>query len=306
VDDNIRKVGVMTTPSAANIGRTRLTGNIGVEITGVDTAGQLADDAVAAVRQALIAHKVVFLRDQELDYQSQVRFARRLGEVTLGHPIYDAPADRPALREMDSRQGTRANHWHTDLTFIDRPPALALLHAKLIPPVGGDTMWANTAAAYRDLPVELRELADRLRIVHSNDSDYTADTVAGRRDYISSIFETEHPAVRVHPENGERSLLLGGFARDVVGLSPAAGRDLIRTLQEYATKPEYTVRWQWRVGDLAIWDNRATMHYAVYDYGTAHRRAERVTTVGEIPIGVDGRPSTTLSGDTTSYSAGAA
>jgi alpha-ketoglutarate-dependent taurine dioxygenase len=110
--------------------------------------------------------------------------------------------------------------------------------------------------------------------------------------------------VRVHPETGERSLVLGGFARTVAGFSPQASRDLIRVLQEYVTRPEQTVRWQWRVDDLAIWDNRATQHYAIFDYGTEHRRGERVTVAGPTPVGVDGRPSVALKGNASAYYAG--
>ncbi|WP_210582774.1 TauD/TfdA family dioxygenase [Streptomyces sp. GESEQ-4] len=301
----------MTTLLAFDVRVRPLTGNVGAEISGVDTSGPLPEEIVSRVRQALHDHKVVFLRGQTLDYRQQAEFAGRLGQLTLSHPIYDAPDGRPHVREMDSRQGTRANHWHTDLTFIERPPAYALLHAKVIPPVGGDTIWANTAAAYASLPDELRDMADRLRIVHSNDSDFTDETYAhraaqgDREHYVSQAYEAEHPAVRVHPDTQERSLLLGGFARRVVGYGPQASRDLIRALQEYVVKPEHTVRWQWRVGDLAIWDNQSTQHYAVYDYGTAHRRAERVTVAGPPPVGVDGRPGLTLRGDTSAYSGAA-
>lgn len=291
---------------ATGVGITRLAGNIGAEISGVDAGAPLSDETVATVRQALLEHKVVFLRDQDLTYDRQVAFAERLGELTLGHPIYDAPDGRPHLREIDSAQGTRANHWHADLTFVDRPPAIMLLRAVVIPPVGGDTLWANAVAAYNSLPDELRDLADRLRIVHSNDSDYTHDTVRARLDYVSYIFEAEHPAVHVHPETGERALLVGGFARSVVGMSPQAGRDLIRLLQEHITKPEHTVRWKWRVGDMAIWDNRATQHYAIFDYGTERRRGERITVVGSVPVGVDGRPGVLLRGDASGYYAGSA
>ncbi|WP_428963773.1 TauD/TfdA dioxygenase family protein [Micromonospora fluostatini] len=290
-------------PPQTEIGVTRLAGAIGAEITGVDAAGPLGDDVIARIRAALLEHKVVFLRDQRLDYARQVEFAQRFGELTKGHPIFAPPQEKPYLREIDSAQGTRANHWHTDLTFVDRPPALALLHAVVIPPVGGDTMWANAVAAYHALPTELRDLADRLRVVHSNDSDYTdATVVRDKLDYVSTIFETEHPAVRVHPETGERALVLGGFATRISGLSPQASRDVLRALQDYVTRPEHTVRWRWRVGDLAIWDNRATQHYAIYDYGTAHRRCERVTVSGDVPVGVDGRPAVVLRGDMSRYS----
>jgi len=299
-----------TIASPVQIGVRRLAGNIGAEITGVDTGTELSDDTIAQIRQALLDHKVVFLRGQNLDYQRQVAFAERLGPLTLGHPTLSSPPDQPFLEEIDSRKGTRANHWHTDVTFVDRPPAFTLLHAVVIPPVGGDTLWANTATAYQSLPAELRDLADRLRIVHTNDYDYAAvayreerdDVIrAMRQQFVSTVYETEHPAVRVHPETEERSLVLGGFARTVAGFSPQASRDLIRILQEYATRPEHTVRWQWRVDDLAIWDNRATQHYAIFDYGQEHRRGERVTVAGPVPVGVDGRPSVALKGEASAY-----
>lgn len=274
---------------------TPLAGNIGAEVSGVDAVGVVSDETIATVRSALLEHKAIFLRDQHLDYDSQVRFAQRFGELAIGHPIFKAPTERPALRALDSEDGAWANHWHTDLTFLLRPPAFAFLYCKLIPAVGGDTIWANAATGYAQLPSQLRELANRLRIVHSNDSDYTDETVASRADYISTRFETEHPAVRVHPETGEPSLLLGGFTRRVVGLTPQASRDVIRALQDYATRPEQTVRWHWRVGDLAIWDNQATLHYAIRDYGSARRRVERVTVAGVAPVGIDGVPSRVLS-----------
>jgi taurine dioxygenase len=293
-----------------------LAGAIGAELSGVDTGGHVSDDAVAQIRQALLDHKVVFLRDQHLNYASQVAFAERLGPLTLGHPTLASPPEQPFLEEIDSAKGVRANYWHTDVTFVDRPPAFTLLHAVVIPPVGGDTLWTSTVAAYESLPAELRDLADRLRIVHTNEYDYTA--VSGRgervddalnerqREFVSTIYQTEHPAVRVHPETGERSLVLGGFARTVAGFSPQASRDLIRILQEHVTRPENTVRWKWRVDDLAIWDNRATQHYAIFDYGTAHRRGERVTVAGPVPVGIDGRPSVALKGEAAAYYRGAA
>ncbi len=304
-----------TISTRTRIGIRRLAGHIGAEITGADAGTELGDDTIAQVRQALLDHKVVFLRDQSLDYARQVAFAERLGPLTLGHPTLASPPHQPFLEEIDSRKGTRANHWHTDVTFVDRPPAFTLLHAVVIPPVGGDTIWANTVTAYQSLPAELRDLADRLRIVHTNDHDYAAvygrgervdpATEAAQREFLSTVYETEHPAVRVHPETAEPSLVLGGFARTVLGFSPQASRDLIRILQEYVTRPEQTLRWRWREGDLAIWDNRATQHYAIFDYGNAHRRGERVTVAGPVPVGVDGRPSVPLKGDASTYYAGA-
>jgi taurine dioxygenase len=258
----------------------------------------------------------VFLRDQSLDYGRQVAFAQRLGPLTLGHPTIASPPGQPYLEEIDSLKGGKANYWHTDVTFVDRPPAFTLLHATVIPPVGGDTIWANTVSAYLSLPGELRELADRLRVVHTNEFGYARPFVPGEKadpvllaahqEFVSTVYETEHPLVRVHPETAERSLILGGFAKAVAGLSPQASRDLIRVFQDYITRPEHTVRWQWRAGDLAIWDNRGTQHYAIADYGPAHRRGERVTVAGPVPVGVDGRESTAIKGDAAAYYAGGA
>ncbi|HWC38707.1 MAG TPA: TauD/TfdA family dioxygenase, partial [Acidimicrobiales bacterium] len=272
---------------------------------------------VAQIRRALVTHRVGFLRGQRLDYEAQVRFARRFGDLTLGHPTLASPPDQPHLEEIDSGAGVRTNFWHTDVTFVDRPPAFTMLRGVVIPEVGGDTIWANTVSAYQDLSPELRELADKLRIVHTNAQGYSSvaestgensessKAVAGhRRQFVSTVYQTEHPAVRLHPETGERSLVLGGWANKVVGLSPQSSRDLIRLLQEFVVRPENTVRWRWQVGDLAIWDNRATQHYAIHDYGTAHRRGERVTVAGPVPVGVDGRPSVALKGDATAYYAG--
>jgi len=305
----------MTETLITSVHVTALAGNIGAEITGVDTGSRLSDGALAVIRQALLDHKVVFLRGQNLDYDREVAFAQRLGPLTLGHPTIASPPGQPLLEEIDSRKG-KVNYWHTDVTFVERPPAFTLLHLVVSPPVGGDTLWANTVSAYQSLPAELRDLADRLRVRHTNEYDYARPfikaedldpaVVKAYEEFVSVVYETEHPLVRVHPETSERSLVLGGFARNVVGFTPQASRDLIRVFQEYITRPEHTIRWRWREGDLAIWDNRATQHYAIADYGDARRRGERVTVAGPVPVGVDGRPSAAIKGDASAYYAGGA
>jgi taurine dioxygenase len=267
---------------------------------------------VAKIRQALLDHKVVFLRGQSLNYRRQVAFAERLGPLTLGHPTLASPPGQPLLEEIDSLKGGKVNYWHTDVTFVDRPPAFTLLHAVVIPPVGGDTLWANTVTAYESLPPELRDLADRLRVLHTNDFDYARTFNRGERvdpalaaaheEFVSTVYETEHPLVRVHPETSQRSLVLGGFARTVLGFGPQASRDLIRLLQEYITRPEHTVRWRWREGDLAIWDNRATQHYAVADYDDHPRLMHRITVAGDVPAGLAGDVSRVIQGDASAYS----
>jgi taurine dioxygenase len=220
--------------------------------------------------------------------------------------------DGRAILPIDSEQG-KANSWHTDVTFVDRPPALSLLRAITLPPYGGSTVWANTAEAYRRLPPALQALASELRAVHSNLYDYVADRppqLGGldvkeedyREEFRHLEFETEHPVVRIHPETGEPSLLLGHFVRSFTGLSSSDFHDLFTVLQRNVTRLENTVRWQWSPGDLAIWDNRSTQHYAVADYDDLPRRMHRVTVAGSIPVGIRGDTSVPRKGDASDYS----
>ena len=284
-------------------------GRIGAEIAGLDLATAIADDVIAEVRKALVRHKVIFFRDQKLDGDAHVAFARRFGPLTTAHPTVPSLQNNTHILDLDyGRTAARANVWHTDVTFVERPPFGSVLRALVIPPYGGDTLWSNTVAAYEDLPVPLRALVDQLTAVHSNAYDYAAasqltdDVKAYRAVFESTVYETVHPVVRVHPESGERALFLGGFVRQIRDLSPAESADLLRSLQAHVTRPENTVRWRWRAGDVAFWDNRATQHYAIADYGTQARHVQRVTIAGDVPVGVDGQKSRPLKGDVSRYS----
>jgi taurine dioxygenase len=209
--------------------------------------------------------------------------------------------------------GASANHWHTDVTFVERPPQFSILRAVILPPLGGDTLWANTVAGYEDIRPDLRTLAEGLRAIHTNGADYGRVDVAALKgklspeqldnltNFVSTVYETEHPVVRIHSETGEPALLLGGFAQRIKGHPSSESADLIRMLQAYVTRPENTVRWRWRPGDVAIWDNRATQHYAIKDYGKERRRMERVTTAGDPVIGIDGSASVAVQGDASAY-----
>jgi len=298
----------MSTATAVNLEIRRLAGRIGAQIDGVDLASDLDEGIVSGLRRALLAHKVIFFRGQDrLDPAGHQALARRFGPLTKAHPTVSALEGEPDVFELDSARGGRANNWHTDVTFTDRPPAASFLRGVTFPDYGGDTLWANTVAAYEKLPDSLRALVDGARAVHTNAYDYAREHGGGGKatrasEFVSTIFETEHPVVRVHPETGERSLLLGGFARHIVGLTAAESADLIRNLQSRITVPENTVRWQWRPGDVAIWDNRSTQHYAINDYGQERRIVQRVTIAGAIPVGVDGRPSASIKGDAGAYS----
>ncbi|AFC31684.1 hypothetical protein PM3016_4952 [Paenibacillus mucilaginosus 3016] len=278
-------------------------GRIGAVVEGVRLSGGLDAEAVKELNEALLKHKVLFFRDQHhLDDAEQEAFARLLGEP-VAHPTVPVKEGSDYVLELDSSgHGGRADSWHTDVTFVADYPKASILRALTVPGSGGDTVWANTAAAYAHLPAELRELADKLRAVHSNDYDYAArrpqaSEEAARRHkevFASTVYETEHPIVRVHPETGERVLLLGHFVKRIVGLSSSDSARLFEVLQNHVIQLENTVRWRWKAGDVAIWDNRATQHYAVNDYGSQHRVVHRVTIAGDVPVGVDGRSSVTL------------
>jgi alkyl sulfatase len=282
-----------------------LTRRIGAEIAGVDIADRLDAVTIKAIRAAAIEYKVVFFRDQQrLDAASQAAFARGFGELTGGHPTVPSPGGRPLIFHLDSDDFGRADHWHTDVTFAMHPPTFSILRAIELPELGGDTMWADTQAAYERLPAPLKTLAEQLRVVHTNSYDYGRSIRAeeneaeraNRERMTAIVFETEHPMVRVNPETGRRSLLLGGFAQQISGLSTSVSSDLLRIFQSYVLRPEHLVRWRWRPGDVAMWDNRSSQHYAVNDYGSARRRMERVTVAGDVPVGVDGTPSRPLRG----------
>jgi alpha-ketoglutarate-dependent sulfate ester dioxygenase len=285
-------------------------GSIGAVVGGIQIGGDVRPAALAELRAALLRHKVIFLRGQQHATDAgQLAFAQLLGPVTRPHPTVSG--DGQAILPIDSEQG-KANSWHTDVTFVDRVPAISLLRAITLPPYGGTTVWANTAEAYRRLHPALKALVAGLRAVHSNLYDYAAQRpqLGGvdvkeeryRQEFAHLEFETEHPVVRVHPETGEPTLLLGHFVRSFTGLSTADFQDLFALLQRHVTRLENTVRWTWRDGDIAIWDNRATQHYAVADYDDRPRLLHRITIAGDVPVGISGDTSVVRKGDASHYS----
>jgi alpha-ketoglutarate-dependent sulfate ester dioxygenase len=292
---------------------TQVGGAIGAVVGGIRVGSGIEPAAFAELRAALLRHRVVFLRDQQHATDAdQVAFGRLFGEITKPHPTVGR--DGAAILPIDSEQG-RANSWHTDVTFVDRVPAISILRAITLPPYGGTTVWANTVEAYRRLHPALQALAAQLRAVHTNLYDYAAQrTFRGidvkeqryREEFRHLEFETEHPVVRVHPETGEPSLLLGHFVRSFVGLSTVDSADLFELLQRQVTRLENTVRWSWRPGDIAVWDNRATQHYAVADYDDQPRLLHRITIAGPVPVGISGDGSVPRKGDASFYSSLAA
>ncbi|KRP85891.1 dioxygenase [Bradyrhizobium yuanmingense] len=279
----------------------RRAARIGAEIRNIKLSGELPDQTIAAINTQLLKHKVIFFRDQaHLDEVEQERFALRFGKL-MPHPTVGAIKGTASIIELDSARGaSRADLWHSDMIFLDAYPKMSVLRGVVIPPLGGDTIWANSGAAYLDLPRPLQRLADELWAVHSNAFEFAilarpseADKKHFEEVYSRTIYETEHPVVRVHPETGERTLVLSDGVQRFVDIPKYDGQRLLDLFQFHITAPENTVRWTWKEGDVAIWDNRATQHYAVNDYGDQHRIVRRATVAGEVPVSIDGQCSVT-------------
>lgn len=285
--------------------------HIGALIVGADLGRPLSPFEVESVRSALLRWKVVFFRDQHLDHAGQIAFARQFGELTLGHPVFGHVEGHPELysiakhRTANSHGGEHEQRpwtgWHADVTAAHNPPAASVLRGVTIPPYGGDTQWTNLAAAYQALSAPLRQFVATLRGEHrfqapvgaSSDSTYQ-QLVAARR------LVSEHPLVTVHPETGEQVLYVSpGFLKRIVGLRARESRVLLELLWEHAVASEFTVRFKWEPGSVAFWDNRASAHVAPNDIYALDfpRQLYRTTLVGEVPVGVDGRPSTAIEGD---------
>ena len=279
-----------------------LSGSIGAEIRGLDLRN-LDDATVAAIRQVWLERKVVFFPGANLDPESHLAFAARFGEPTEGHPVIPGIEGQPevfeinysAFRSLYSTYGgvsdnNRGVHWHTDVTFVKRPPLGSILRAVVAPPNGGDTLFSNQAAAYAGLSPALRGFLDGLTAVHDGEDQFRGilDSVGegtweGRT--FTALEPVEHPVVRTHPETGEKALFVNpGFTSYIKELTRSESDALLAYLYAHSVKPEYTVRYHWTTGDVGFWDNRATQHAVVGDFGEQHRVIQRVTLRGDEPV----------------------
>ena len=278
----------------------QLTCAIGAELIGVSLADAIHDDGLfAGIREALLRHRVLFLRDQDITAAQHVAFARRFGNLE-DHPVTGSDPENPGLVQIYKTPANPPdryeNAWHTDATWREVPPLGAVLRCRECPPVGGDTMWANMALAYENLPAHVKEQIADLRARHSIEASFGAAMPIEKRLALKSQFpDAEHPVVRTHPETGEKVLFVNGFTTHFTNFhTPARVRfgqdnnpgaaDLLRYLVTQATIPEHQVRWRWKKNSVAIWDNRSTQHYAVMDYPPCHRRMDRATIIGDRPF----------------------
>lgn len=280
-----------------------LSGAIGAEIRGIDLR-QLDDAHVQAIRTLWLRHKVVFFPGQHLDPDAHRAFAARFGELTPAHPVIPGIDGFPEVFEIDysksrelyasygelTRRRAQAVSWHTDVTFVERPPAGSVLNAVVIPASGGDTLWSNQVAAYEALSPALQRFLDTLTAVHDGSAQFGALLAKrdGKGDWDGSVYDelrpVVHPVVRIHPETGERALFVNpGFTSHIVELEPEESRTLLDFLYQHSVRPEFTVRYHWSAGDLGFWDNRATQHSVVGDFGDQHRVIQRVTLRGDRP-----------------------
>jgi taurine dioxygenase len=278
----------------------QLTTHIGAELIGVNLAEAARnDDLFGEVRAALLKHKVLFLRGQDISRADHVAFAERFGSLE-DHPVAGSDPENPGLvqiyKDENSPPDYYENAWHTDATWREIPPMGAVLRCVTCPPVGGDTMWANMERAYEDLADHIKETIAPLKARHSIEASFGARMPDEKRLALKAQFpDAEHPVVRTHPETGAKALFACGFTTHFTNFHTAAnvrygqdyapgGANLLHYLIGRAQIPEYQVRWRWQPGSMAIWDNRCTQHYAVMDYPPCVRQMERAGIIGDKPF----------------------
>jgi taurine dioxygenase len=263
-----------------------LSPTIGAELTGVDLL-TLDDATFAEIHRALLEWKVLFFRDTGLDAEAHAALGSRWGELEY-HPFLTNRADQPITVRFEKNDATAGyeNVWHSDVSWREVPSLGSLLRAVEVPPTGGDTLWADMGAAYDCLAPEVKAQIDGLQAVHDWIDTFGAGMTDAERDALRADFPPSiHPVVRTHPETGRKTLYVNAiFTTEIVGLDPDEGDRLLELLCRQADFPEYQCRWRWRAGDLAIWDNRATQHYATSDYFPQRRVMERITVIGDRPF----------------------
>ncbi len=259
---------------------------IGAAIAGVDLASDLDESTIAELRAALVAHKVLVFRGQDLDASTQSRFASRFGQLEQ-HPFLGGTEETPYLVRLakDEAVGGYENIWHSDVTWREAPAMGAVLRAVEVPAYGGDTLWADMGAAYSGLSDSVKGHIEGLLAVHDFTLSYGAAMSPEDRDSASADFPAvQHPVVRTHPESGEKVLYVNRiFTSHIVGMDDEESEELLEHLCSRAEVAEYQFRLRWEPGTVAMWDNRSTQHYASSDYWPQTRVMERAAIIGDRP-----------------------
>ena len=277
-------------------------GALGAEITGVNL-GRLDDETFEEIKAAWLEHLVVFFRGQAITPEQQIAFAKRFGEIHY-HPFMKGMDEYPDILEIIKEEGdTKAfgEVWHTDQMFNPKPAKATMLYAKETPDAGGDTLFANMYLAYEMLSEPMKELlegvktwnvGDRKRLSQTKEITSTRDgRYAGNQKMAAKVrdpgdlqTEAAHPLVRTHPETGRKALYISNHTQTLDGFKDAEARPIIDFLRTHAVEPEFTCRFRWEVGSLAIWDNRCAQHRALNDYQGKRRRMHRITIAGDAPF----------------------
>jgi taurine dioxygenase len=269
-----------------------LTPAIGARIDGVNLCAPLDDRSRDAVHAALLQHHVLFFENQPLTPTQHRDLAQRFGQLHI-HPIYPQVPDVPEIIVLDTDASNPPDNdnWHTDVTFIQTPPMGSLLSARQLPPHGGDTLWSSNIAAFEALSAPMQALLSDLTAEHDMVKSFPAQrfarTPAERVTWEAACAANPpvvHPVVRTHPESGRKGLFVSeGFTTRILELTAAESDALLRLLAQHSARPEFTVRWKWKVGDFAFWDNRLTQHFATADYLPHRRVMHRATILGDRP-----------------------
>lgn len=272
-----------------------VSGYIGAQISGIDLKQQLSADEQESLRQALNEHLVLFFGNQHLTVEEQKRVTEVFGplnQVPYVEPLPDDPFVIAVLKEAtEANVGVFGGEWHSDFSFLQQPPAGSMLNAVEVPPYGGDTMWANQEAAYETLPEKLRTVADTHNAIHTgapygakyppDNHERAGKSIRMARGDPEADREMVKPIVRVHPETGRKALFVNPiYTQRIEGLAPEDSATTLRRIYRHCTRPDLTCRHRWRAGDIVVWDNRATLHYALNDYD-GHRRLLYRTTFAD-------------------------
>lgn len=254
-----------------NIQIAKLSPNIGAEITGID-ARDLDDNSFGVVRRAFLEHGMLVIRDQSLTPEQQVDFSRRWGDIFITPHLIPLPTNNAVLPVQNrGKEKTVTESWHSDSMFAERPPAITMLHSQIVPDIGGDTMFASQRAAYERLSPGMKKMVEGMRVTYVSSS---LAKLSGKGELESST----HPIVRVHPETGQKALYFTCTqSARIEGMSEDESRTILQLLQSKCATPDMVYRHRWKLGDLVMWDNRCTQHYAIHDYGTDTRLLHRTT-----------------------------
>ena len=269
----------------------KLSPAIGAEISGIDLLNNSSNKFIKEIYKNLIRYKVIFFRNQHITPQFHLEFAKKFGDLDKPHPIYPNVDNfsEIVLLENDKQHPPDTDIWHTDVTYKTNPPFASILYSKIIPSEGGDTLWSSLTSIYDDLPSEMKKYLSKLRAIHDMGdfrNDYINDDNNQSSENLNNGFNefgnAVHDIIKTHPVSKKKLLYINpGFTRQIVGLHMNESNDLLNYLFNFMNKPEYQVRFKWTPNTLAIWDNRATMHYAVGDYMPKKRVMHRVTVLND-------------------------